>query len=1069
MRANNLIENRIIRVFISSTFRDMQDERDELMKKTFPMLRRKAEERDVTLTELDLRWGITPEESESEKVVEICLREVENSVPFFIGIIGNRYGWIPSAGDIGKSLKERFRQVERYVERQLSVTEMEMQFGVLERPEDMHAYFFIKDQEADEVDEPEKLSALKAAVRSNGRYPVSSYSSPEDLALQVEEAFTKLMDDLFPEGALSELEKERIGQLAYLNSLSLNYIRTNANFAVIDEWMSDWDKHQLVITGASGLGKSALVANWVKEKLASGDGLPYRIVYHFVGNGGSLGSHGHVIKALCNEIRNCYGFDIDEINTQADEKVLEELFYKVAAPGNKPLLIVLDAINQIIDTDNSKQLNWLPIPPKNVKILFTTLEDDQTMAVFKNRNYPIFSLKPLTKTQRGKMVRQYLGKFAKKLQPHQVERIISDKQCKNTLVLKALLDELVNFGNYEKLDEKIDTYLGASSVEDFYDILLNCYEADFGDYLVRHILSLIAVSRNGLSEEDVLSITKETPLHWSQFFCAIHQHLIVKDGLISYAHTYISKAVESRYLEGKKEWEKSCREKIVLHINNSEASRSMDEIPYQYAAMGLSSNLHTWLMHLQHSIYLCDKNPIEIGSYWKKLIKAGFSLSDYRERLRLSPEYKYYISLISLCIEYFSDLKAAKELCQDFHSLLRRKGLLSGEDAEKLFIWEGIIQRSESHYDSALNSFNAALGIMMRNHGDNHFNTSFALKHIGTIYNLTHKYEKAEEYYLKALSIQQNTKHKKESIDTLHSLGDNCLDAKQPVRAEKFLNEALSSAIELIGEESCTVSSLYNSLGALYDDLEDYKRAIEYYHKSISFDERMLGNQHVNIAHSYHNLGGTYYRLGELDNAEKCYLKALQIKRNLFGEENYETALTSAGLGNVKRAKGEHKEAAVLHKKYLDAYTQTIGTHSDYLAVILCGIGEDYYQMEDYDTALSYHLRALNAISETSGFIPSPYFNAIGNDLFGMDRFTEAISYYQKGLDAAIAQTDEYAQSVLYYSIGNSYGFLGEFIKAKDMFEKSLDIRERILPSGDPRTERCREMLMKAKHASKVR
>ena len=54
------INNRVIRVFISSTFRDMQDERDELMKKTFPVLRRKAAERDVTLTELDLRWGITP-------------------------------------------------------------------------------------------------------------------------------------------------------------------------------------------------------------------------------------------------------------------------------------------------------------------------------------------------------------------------------------------------------------------------------------------------------------------------------------------------------------------------------------------------------------------------------------------------------------------------------------------------------------------------------------------------------------------------------------------------------------------------------------------------------------------------------------------------------------------------------------------------------------------------------------------------------------------------------------------------------------------------------------------------
>ena len=371
---SNLIENRTIRIFISSTFRDMQDERDELMKKTFPVLRRKAAERDVTLTELDLRWGITPEESESGKVVEICLREIENSTPFFVGIIGNRYGWIPSPSDLGESLRERFSQVDGYVERHLSVTEMEMQFGVLERPEELHAYFFIKELETDDADEPEKLAALKAAVRNNGRYPVSTYSSPEDLASQVEAAFTKLLDELYPEGALSELEKERIGQRAYLNSLCQNYIRTDANFAAIEEWMADWERHQLVITGASGLGKSALVANWVKEKLTEGEELPYRIIYHFVGNGGSLGSHGHVIKALSDEIRDRYRFEAESKEDKTDEKALEELFNRVAAEGDKPLLIVLDAINQIIDVDNSKQLNWLPIPPRKVKILFATLQ-----------------------------------------------------------------------------------------------------------------------------------------------------------------------------------------------------------------------------------------------------------------------------------------------------------------------------------------------------------------------------------------------------------------------------------------------------------------------------------------------------------------------------------------------------------------------------------------------------------------------------------------------------------------------------------------------------------------------
>ena len=120
-----LIDNRTIRVFISSTFQDMQDERTELIRKTFPRLREMAAQRDVILTEVDLRWGITKEESESGKVMEICLREVKNSIPFFIGIIGNRYGWIPEPKDISDIVKERFPKVPDYVERHLSAADLD--------------------------------------------------------------------------------------------------------------------------------------------------------------------------------------------------------------------------------------------------------------------------------------------------------------------------------------------------------------------------------------------------------------------------------------------------------------------------------------------------------------------------------------------------------------------------------------------------------------------------------------------------------------------------------------------------------------------------------------------------------------------------------------------------------------------------------------------------------------------------------------------------------------------------------------------------------------------------------
>ena len=64
----------------------MQSERDMLVTKVFPRLRQIAYERNVTLTEVDLRWGITEEEAKSSKVVEYVGRDTEFT-PVFHRII----------------------------------------------------------------------------------------------------------------------------------------------------------------------------------------------------------------------------------------------------------------------------------------------------------------------------------------------------------------------------------------------------------------------------------------------------------------------------------------------------------------------------------------------------------------------------------------------------------------------------------------------------------------------------------------------------------------------------------------------------------------------------------------------------------------------------------------------------------------------------------------------------------------------------------------------------------------------------------------------------------------------
>ena len=83
------------RVFISSTFRDMHAERDYLSKVIFPEVRETLKHRGIYLVDVDLRWGITEEESKKGETLKICLDEIHNSRPFFIGILGHPHDRFP--------------------------------------------------------------------------------------------------------------------------------------------------------------------------------------------------------------------------------------------------------------------------------------------------------------------------------------------------------------------------------------------------------------------------------------------------------------------------------------------------------------------------------------------------------------------------------------------------------------------------------------------------------------------------------------------------------------------------------------------------------------------------------------------------------------------------------------------------------------------------------------------------------------------------------------------------------------------------------------------------------------
>ena len=101
------MRSKYIRFFVSSTFKDMELERN-LLQEVFDELIPFYREKGWHVETVDLRWGISEEAGLDNRTMRICKKELAQCMkmspkPNFIILLGNRYGWIPLPETICKS------------------------------------------------------------------------------------------------------------------------------------------------------------------------------------------------------------------------------------------------------------------------------------------------------------------------------------------------------------------------------------------------------------------------------------------------------------------------------------------------------------------------------------------------------------------------------------------------------------------------------------------------------------------------------------------------------------------------------------------------------------------------------------------------------------------------------------------------------------------------------------------------------------------------------------------------------------------------------------------------------
>ncbi len=93
-------QTKVFRVFVSSTFTDMKQERSLLQNDVFPELEKFCLQNNAKFQAVDLRWGVTEESQLNQKTLQICLNEVArcqriSPKPNFLILLGDKYGWQP--------------------------------------------------------------------------------------------------------------------------------------------------------------------------------------------------------------------------------------------------------------------------------------------------------------------------------------------------------------------------------------------------------------------------------------------------------------------------------------------------------------------------------------------------------------------------------------------------------------------------------------------------------------------------------------------------------------------------------------------------------------------------------------------------------------------------------------------------------------------------------------------------------------------------------------------------------------------------------------------------------------
>jgi WD40 repeat protein len=557
------IATRTFRVFVSSTFEDLKAERDALQRDVFPKLRKLCEQHGARFQAIDLRWGVRDEAALDQQTMEICLREIRRCQatgvrPNFIVLLGDRYGWQPlparipaaefdallphiPAGDaralatqwywldenavpaeyclqprmgefvtlaawnpVEKTLHQALAKAARVaglpekelVKYEASATHQEILAGLGEKEEDrQHVFGFVR-RRAGDTDA--RLEEVKSQLRVREFEPGNMTALCDLVLAQLRPVIEEEVKRFENRPAL-DLEVEAHDRFA--EERCRIFTGRQAVLDTIADYIRGPERRPLVLHGESGSGKSAVIAKASQQYQRPG-----RMIRRFIGASPESASGHALLTSLCRQMAPG--------DTPVDYAQLENTFKErlSAAAGEQPLVLFIDALDQLAAGDPARDVTWLPpeLPP-HVKVIVSTTSDGERLPTGL-----LVHLERMAQSEGERALDELLWEAQRTLQPWQRATVLAHfERCGLPLYLKLAAEESRLWKSYAPQDACALGEGVTGIIDTLFDRLSS--NTNHGPTLVERSLGYLAAARYGLTEDEALDLLTADDTVWNDF------------------------------------------------------------------------------------------------------------------------------------------------------------------------------------------------------------------------------------------------------------------------------------------------------------------------------------------------------------------------------------------------------------------------------------------------------------------------------------------------------------------------------------------------------------------------